>query len=376
MTRLHYVGNQLSTFTELQSATPDNYSIGNSDFLSNTSLQGELILFDAACVDQFGLQNCKHFVQLAKSAGIPVIMVWSDSADHQLLAIDCGCADYLCSPFHRSILLSKAKIHRQLASTDHLFTEQQQLLENARSSYREELLSVQEAIILSMSALARIKDHSTGDHILRTQYYVKALAERLRYHPDFAEELDDDQVIDLLYKTASLHDIGKVAIPDKILQKPDKLSAAEYEIMKQHPRYGFQALCTAESLLRKPTETATNFFRIGRQVTLSHHEHWDGSGYPEGLCGNQIPIVARIMAVADVYDAIVSRRPYKNAHPHSLAVNQIVAGKGTLFDPVVVDAFTELADTFEKISVLMDGQFPHLSDLTLQNIEDLITQSR
>ena len=375
MIRLNYIGNQPGTLAQLQSTAPDEHYIGSTKSLSATGLLGELIFLDAACVDQFGLQSCQQFVQQANDAGIPVLMVWSGSVDHQLLAMDCGCIDYLSSPFHRSIVQSKIRTHRHLASTIQIFTEQQQLLESTESSYRDELISVQEATILSMSALARIRDNSTGDHILRTQYYVKALAEHLRHHPSFAEELDDNELIDLLYKTASLHDIGKVAIPDSILQKPDKLSAEEYEIMKQHSLYGYQALCTAESLLRKTTKTASKFFRIGKQVTLSHHEHWDGTGYPEGLHANQIPVVARIMAVADVYDAIVSRRPYKDAHPHTVAVNQIIAGKGTHFDPVVVNAFMELASTFEKISALMEGHFPNLSDPTLQSIDNLISQN-
>ena len=202
---------------------------------------------------------------------------------------------------------------------------------------------------------------------------MKALAEHIRYHPDYAHELDSDDTIEIFYKTASLHDIGKVGIADAILQKPGKLSPEEYEVMKRHPIHGYNAIHTAQHLLSRELKgRAANFIKIAQQVTLSHHEKWDGSGYPQGLKSNDIPIVARLMAVADVYDAIISKRPYKKALGHHTASAIIKEGRGSSFDPVVVDAFLDLEETFDKISYILEDHFPSKSDLSLHSFDDLM----
>jgi putative two-component system response regulator len=185
----------------------------------------------------------------------------------------------------------------------------------------------------------------TGNHIRRTQNYVKALAERLKHHPRFAAHLDA-RAIAMLFKSAPLHDIGKVGIPDRILLKPAKLTVAEFEIMKTHTTIGYDAIVQAEQALGGPIE----YLRTAKEIALSHQEKWDGSGYPQGLSGDDIPLAARLMAVADVYDALISTRVYKSGLPHDRAVQVIFQGRGAHFDPDMVDAFIEIQDEFAAIA--------------------------
>ena len=214
-----------------------------------------------------------------------------------------------------------------------------------------ELAATQDATILSMATLAETRDKETGNHIRRTQRYVKILATVLREHPRYRDQLDD-QTIDLLFKSAPLHDIGKVGVPDEILLKPGKLTPDEYEEMKMHPSYGHDAILATEKVLATSgfSTGAASFLRIAREIAFSHHEKWDGTGYPRKIKGEEIPLSARLMALADVYDALVSKRVYKAGFTHEDAVAEIVAGRGTQFDPDVVDAFLAAEETFREIS--------------------------
>lgn len=207
-----------------------------------------------------------------------------------------------------------------------------------------ELNRTRDVTILTLASLAETRDNETGAHILRTQRYVKALAEQLRTHPRFAAALDPE-TIDLLYKSAPLHDIGKVGIPDAILLKPGKLTDEEFAIMKGHAQIGADALAICEH------ELGTNsFLRFAREISLTHHEKWDGSGYPAGLRGDDIPISGRLMALADVYDALISKRVYKPAFSHEKAVAIIRDGRGRHFDPDIVDAMNAIESTFRRIA--------------------------
>ncbi|MBL6931887.1 MAG: HD domain-containing protein [Rhodospirillales bacterium] len=208
----------------------------------------------------------------------------------------------------------------------------------------EEIRRTRDVSILTLASLAETRDNETGAHILRTQRYVKALALHLQGHPDFSDELTDEN-IDLLYKSAPLHDIGKVGIPDHILLKPGKLTAEEFEIMKTHPTLGYQALKVAEKEMG-----SNSFLHFAREISLSHHEKWDGSGYPSGLKGDAIPVSGRLMAVADVYDALISKRVYKKAFTHDDARNVLLEGKGAHFDPDVIEAFLAVEDEFLGIA--------------------------
>jgi response regulator RpfG family c-di-GMP phosphodiesterase len=209
----------------------------------------------------------------------------------------------------------------------------------------EEIETIKETTILALSSLAETRDNETGNHIRRTQNYVRSLGVRLRRHPRFKDYLTDEN-IDLLYKLAPLHDIGKVGIPDRILLKPGKLTPEEFEVMKTHALLGGNAIAAAEDRVK----TKSVFLRIARQIAQGHHEKWDGSGYPFGLKGDDIPIPARLMAVADVYDALLSRRVYKNGMGYSEAAAIIIEGSGTHFDPDIVDAFIAIQREFVEIA--------------------------
>src|SRR5262245_18874383 len=214
-----------------------------------------------------------------------------------------------------------------------------------------ELQATQDATILSMATPAETRDPETGYHIQRTQAYVRSLALKLREHARFRDELND-QVIGLLFKSAPLHDIGKVDVPDRILRKPARLTPEEYEEMKRHVIYGYEAIVATERLLAGAgvSSAAASFLRYAREIARSHHEKWDGSGYPDGLGGDDIPLSACLVALADVYDVLISRRVYKEAYSHADAAAEIVAGRGSHFDPDVVDAFIAQDGDFVAIA--------------------------
>jgi len=211
--------------------------------------------------------------------------------------------------------------------------------------HHAELQQTRDVSILALASLAETRDNETGAHILRTQRYVKALALRLKYHPDFKSELTTE-AIDLLFKSAPLHDVGKVGIPDNILLKPGKLTDEEFAVMKQHAQLGADALLVAESQLG-----TNSFLRLAREIAACHHEKWNGSGYPLGTKGDAIPLSARLMALADVYDALISKRVYKPAFSHDKAKGIILEGDGSHFDPRVVKAFLDCEDEFKQIAL-------------------------
>lgn len=212
------------------------------------------------------------------------------------------------------------------------------------AEHTHELDCTRDVTIMTLASLAETRDNETGAHILRTQRYVKALAVQLSTHVRFSSTLDD-ATIELLYKSAPLHDIGKVGIPDAILLKPGKLTTEEFEIMKGHAQIGADALKIAEDHLG-----SNSFLRLAQIIAMSHHEKWDGSGYPAGLSGDDIPIPGRLMAVADVYDALISKRIYKAAFSHQKAMDIIHEGRGNHFDPDVVDALDAIEPEFIKIA--------------------------
>lgn len=230
-------------------------------------------------------------------------------------------------------------------------------LEQEVARRTQELSNALDVTILAMTSLAETRDCDTGNHIRRTQHYVKALAEALLAHPRFADALNA-QVINVLFKSAPLHDIGKLGIPDRILLKPSRLSREEFAIMKTHTTLGFEAIEQAEKTLG----TSVPWLKIAKEIALSHQEKWDGSGYPQGLKGDAIPMSARLMAVADVYDALISQRVYKPALPHDRAVQIVFQGRGSHFDPDMVDAFIGIQDDFNEIAQRFKD-----SDANLQN---------
>ena len=208
----------------------------------------------------------------------------------------------------------------------------------------EELQRTRDVTIMSLASLAETRDNETGAHLLRTQRYILSLARHLKNHADFKDSLDEE-TIELLFNSAPLHDIGKVGIPDHILLKPGRLTPEEFTIMKTHASLGGDALRRADKSLG-----SNSFLRLAREIAYSHHEKWDGSGYPRALAGRDIPLAGRLMALADVYDALISTRVYKPAFPHTKAKEILLEGRGFHFDPDIIDAFLAVEGEFVQIA--------------------------
>ena len=306
----------------------------------------DLILLDIMMPGMDGYEVCRRLKANLHTRDIPVIFLTAraDMEDErQGLAL--GAVDYITKPISPPILLARVATHLALKASADFLRDKSAYLEREVALRTLEVQAIQDVTIMAMTSLAETRNNETGNHIRRTQLYVKALAEHLRDHPRFAHLLTD-RMIDLLYKSAPLHDIGKIGIPDAILLKPGKLTVEEFEIMKTHTTLGRNAIEEAERRLGMRVA----FLSVSKEIAYSHQEKWDGSGYPEGLKGDAIPVSARLMAVADVYDALISKRVYKPAFPHEQACATIVKGRGTHFDPDMVDAFVEIAQDFLRIS--------------------------
>jgi len=243
------------------------------------------------------------------------------------------------------IVLARIKTQLAMKRMHDFLRDQNSFLDTEVKRRTQEVAALQDVVIHTMASLAETRDNETGNHIRRTSWYVKALAERLRHHPRFAHFLDDT-TIELLFKSAPLHDIGKVGIPDRILLKPGRFEPHEMEIMKTHTTLGRDAILSAERELG----IEVDFLKYAKEIAYGHQEKWDGSGYPEGLAGDAIPISARLMALADVYDALISRRVYKEGMSHEQAVAIIAEGHGKHFDPDITDAFLEIQKQFVEIA--------------------------
>ena len=306
----------------------------------------DLILLDIMMPGMDGYEVCRRLKANLHTRDIPVIFLTAraDMEDErQGLAL--GAVDYITKPISPPILLARVATHLALKASADFLRDKSAYLEREVALRTLEVQAIQDVTIMAMTSLAETRNNETGNHIRRTQLYVKALAEHLRDHPRFAHVLTD-RMVDLLYKSAPLHDIGKIGIPDAILLKPGKLTVEEFEIMKTHTTLGRNAIEEAERRLGMRVA----FLSVSKEIAYSHQEKWDGSGYPEGLKGDAIPVSARLMAVADVYDALISKRVYKPAFPHEQACATIVKGRGTHFDPDMVDAFVEIAQDFLRIS--------------------------
>jgi putative two-component system response regulator len=342
---------------------PDNIALMSS-FLRNTyrtkaATSGEkalelalsadppdLILLDIVMPGLDGYEVCRRIKQNPKTAGIPIIFLTarSDMEDEQK-GFELGAEDYVTKPISPAIVMARVKTHLQLKSARDFLLDKSEYLEKEVQRRTQEVSTVQDVTMVALGSLAETRDNETGNHIRRTRRYVKALATRLKNHHRFRDFLTP-QVIELLHKSAPLHDIGKVGIPDRILLKPDKLTAQEFEIMKTHAEIGRNSILAAEKML----DSSTSFLRLARETAWSHHEKWDGTGYPRGLSGDDTPICGRIMAVADVYDALISKRVYKPAFPHEKAVSIIQEGTATQFDPDMVAAFLDISGQFQDVA--------------------------
>jgi putative two-component system response regulator len=306
----------------------------------------DLILLDIMMPDMDGYEVCRQLKHSAHTRGIPVIFLTARSdVEDEERGLGLGAVDYIAKPISPSIVLARVKTHLALKAMDDFLRDQNHFLESEVAKRTREVTAVQDVTILAMASLAETRDSDTGNHLRRTQFYIKALAEKLRDHPRFSEFLTPAN-IQAIFKSAPLHDIGKVGIPDYILLKPGRLEQHEFEIMKTHTTLGYNAILNAERALGTPVE----FLSFAMTIALSHQEKWDGSGYPQGLAGDAIPIAARLMAVADVYDALICRRVYKKPMSHDDAVQIMLDGRGTHFDEDMLDAFIAIQGDFFDIA--------------------------
>ena len=311
----------------------------------------DLILLDIMMPGMDGYQVLERLRHHPVTADIPVIFLTAMAGtDDEERGLQFGAADYIVKPIKPALVLARVRTQLEAKHTRDWLKDKNAILEAEVARRMAENDLTQRVSIRALAHLAETRDSETGNHILRTQHYVRALALRLRQHPRFSACLDA-RTIDLLTKSAPLHDIGKVGIPDSILHKPGPLTPEEWVIMKTHSRLGSDAIEQAEADVEQPID----FLLLAKEIAHWHHERWDGKGYPDGLVGENIPVSARLMAVADVFDAVISPRVYKPAMSYGEARDIIAAGRGSQFDPDIVAAFlagfeamTAIADHYQE----------------------------
>ncbi|MCL2697284.1 MAG: response regulator [Oscillospiraceae bacterium] len=298
----------------------------------------DLILLDIEMPEMDGYGAIKKIKADKSTAKIPVIFLTAlSAADNEFEGLSLGAADYITKPFNKKILQKRIETHLLLA-------EHTNNLERLVKIKTDKIVQLQDAILSTVAEMVEFRDDNTGGHIDRTQNYLKLLVEKMaerNLYKDAVAVWD----LDLLIQSAQLHDVGKICIPDGILNKPAKLTDEEFAVMKNHAVRGKEAIMR---IITKVDES--EFLHQAALMAYTHHERWDGKGYPQGLKGEEIPLHGRLMAIADVYDALISERPYKKAFTHEEAVRTISGGKGTQFDPLLAELFEDIEEDFRKIA--------------------------
>jgi putative two-component system response regulator len=315
----------------------------------------DLILLDIDMPEMDGLEAIKLLKTKPDMCGIPVIfLTGKNDPESELEGLALGAIDYISKPFMPQLLQKRVELHLtvevqrvRLEEQANKLTAQREELKQFNANLQEmvkektaEILKLQNAILATVANLVENRDDATGGHVERTQHFLKTLIDGLENSGIYWEQLREWD-IDLLLQSSQLHDVGKIAITDNILNKPDLLTTEEFEEMKKHAVLGVKIIERIEA------ETPDGaFLKYAKIFAGTHQEKWDGSGYPNGLAGEAIPLPGRLMAIADVYDALISERPYKKAFSHREAVQIILEGKGSHFDPILVDVFEQVADKF------------------------------
>jgi len=310
------------------------------------SLKPDLILLDVMMPGMDGYAVLARLRENQLTRDIPVVFLTAlADADDEERGLQLGAADYITKPITPAVVLARVHTQLQAKLARDWLKDQNTTLEAEVAHRMAENDLTQRVTVRALAHLAEIRDPETGNHIRRTQGYVQLLAKVLRTRPKYASILSD-KYIDLLGRSAPLHDIGKVGIPDYILLKPGKLTPEEWVIMQTHAKLGSDAIEQAEHDIEMPLA----FLSLAKEIAHWHHERWDGSGYPDGLLEDDIPVSSRLMAVADVFDALISVRAYKAAMSYTEAKDIIVAGRGKHFDPDMVDAFVAEFAEFTAIA--------------------------
>lgn len=342
--------------------------------VASTEPRPDLILLDVMMPEMDGYEVLRRLRADPTTVDIPVIFVTAmDSADDEEHGFALGAVDYITKPIKPAIVLARVHAHLELKQARDWLKDQNAFLEAEVERRMRDNQLIQDVSIRALASLAETRDTETGNHIRRTQFYVEILARHLQGHPRFADQLQP-AMLRMIVKSAPLHDIGKVGIPDSILLKPARLEQDEFEIMKTHSRIGGDAIDLAmrgemseaeyealqnhcclgrqaiESAIHDMEDVPLGFLAVAKDIALCHHEKWDGSGYPKGLVGDDIPLAARIMAVSDVFDALTSRRVYKPPMPFDASVELVKQGSGRHFDPDIVAAFLANLPAFRSVS--------------------------
>ena len=308
----------------------------------------DLILLDVMMPEMDGYKVITHLRSNPLTLDIPVIFITAlDATEDETKGLELGAADYITKPVRPAIVLTRVRGQIELKEARDRMRDQNAWLEAEIERRMRQNQMIQDVSMRALASLAEARDNETGNHILRTQGYVKVLAEELSKLPQYAEKLTPT-IIESYVKAAPLHDIGKVGIPDRALHKPGKHTPEEWELMKTHAKVGSDAIWRA--IQDEEDQAGLDFLRIAMDIAHYHHEKWDGSGYPEGFSGENIPLPARLMALADVFDALISKRVYKPAFTVEHTTEIILNGRGKHFDPDVVDAFVARLDEFYAIA--------------------------
>ncbi len=309
----------------------------------------DLILLDVMMPVMDGYEVITRLRADPETADIPVIFVTALAAtDDETKGLELGAVDYITKPVRPSIVLARVHAHLELKDARDILRNQNSWLESEVRRRMQQNQMVQDVSMRALASLAEARDNETGNHILRTQGYVRVLCEHLAARGRHPSVLTPDG-IRFITMAAPLHDIGKVGIPDHILHKPGKHTPEEWEIMMTHARIGSDAIWRA--IQDEDDRVALDFMYVAMEISHYHHEKWDGSGYPERLQGEQIPLPARLMALGDVFDALISKRVYKPAFSIEKATEIILEGRGKHFDPDVVDAYVARIDDFRQIAL-------------------------
>lgn len=320
------------------------FSKGTDALIAIRDIAPDMILLDYEMPNLNGLEIIHLIKEDQALAAIPVIFITSyNDVKFELEAFKRGAVDYIHKPFSPVLLKKRIEVHLEHARRQAELASHNEDLMTVLEKQTTVIKELQYAIVFTLSDLVEMRDQSTGSHIYRTTEYYKLILRQLEKLGLYSTQMKGiDQ--ELVLEAAQLHDIGKVAIPDAILLKPAKLTTDEFEVMKTHTTIGYNAIIKAMQLTHNK-----DFLSLAAMVALTHHERWDGTGYPNALGGDGIPLVGRIMAIVDVYDAIVSERPYKKAMSHDFAMKEILDGRGNHFDPVLVDAVMEIANDFKHV---------------------------
>lgn len=345
------VDDELTNLKVGKAALTEHYNVvtlnsGNALFAMLENLRPDLILLDVNMPEMDGHQVITRLKTDPTTSQIPVIFLTAlNDEAMELKGLSFGAVDYITKPFSAPLLLKRLEVHLLVESQK---IELQMFNDKLQEMVREKtaaVLEMKDAILSTMAELVEYRDEITGNHIVRVRKYLDVLMQSMVEKDVYADRVREMDTA-LVLQSSQLHDVGKIAISDTILNKPGKLTEKEFEEMRKHTTFG-------ETVIKRFMEKArdSEFLEYARIIAISHHEKWDGSGYPYKLAGEDIPLLGRMMAIADVYDALIQARPYKKAFSHEEAVKIILDGKGNHFDPKLADLFSDIHKEFEKIAM-------------------------